>query len=55
MNDDLTDALNPGDKLEQIEKTYEESAEGLYDSYHKQIDGINDEVKNTQPRLTQAL
>lgn len=48
MNDDLADALNPGDKLEQIEKTYEESAEGLYDSYHKQIDGINDEVKNTQ-------
>lgn len=48
MNDDLTEALNPSDKLEQIKKTYEESAEGIYESYQSQIAGINGEVTNTQ-------
>lgn len=48
LNSDLTEALDPSDKLEQIEKTYEESAEGIYESYHNQIDGINGETENTQ-------
>ena len=48
LNEDLADALDPGDKLEQIEKTYEESAEGIYESYNSQIDSINDEAESTQ-------
>lgn len=48
LNSDLTEALDPSDKLEQIEKTYEESAEGIYESYHSQIDSINNEAINTQ-------
>lgn len=48
LNSDLAEALDPGDKLEQIEKTYEESAEGIYESYHSQIDSINNEAINTQ-------
>lgn len=48
LNDDLAEALNPSDKLKQIEKVYEESAEGIYESYHNQIDTINDEAENTQ-------
>ena len=48
LNSDLTEALDPSDKLEQIEKTYEESAEGIYESYHSQIDSINGETENTQ-------
>lgn len=31
MNDDLAEALDPSNKLEQIQKTYEESAEGIYE------------------------
>ena len=48
LNEDLADALDPGDKLEQIEKTYEESAEGIYETYNSQIDSINDEAESTQ-------
>ncbi|MDE7476332.1 MAG: hypothetical protein K2M91_00015 [Lachnospiraceae bacterium] len=48
INEDLTEALDPSDKLEQIQKTYEESAEGIYESYQSQIDGINGEATNTQ-------
>lgn len=48
MNDDLAEALDPSDKLEQIQKTYEESAEGIYESYQNQIDSINGEAVNTQ-------
>ena len=48
LNEDLAQALDPGDKLEQIEKTYEESAEGIYESYNSQIDSINDEAESTQ-------
>lgn len=48
LHDDLGEALDPSDKLEQIEKTYEESAEGIYESYHSQIDSINNEAINTQ-------
>ena len=48
LNEDLAQALDPGDKLEQIEKTYEESAEGIYESYNSQIDSINGEAESTQ-------
>ncbi len=48
LNDDLAEALDPSDKLETIQKTYEESAEGIYESYQNQIDGINGEAINTQ-------
>ena len=44
----LQDALNPPDKQGVIKKEYEESSKQMYDSYQKQIDAINDEVKNTQ-------
>ncbi len=48
LNDSLEETLNPSDKLEQIEKTYEESAEGIYDSYQNQIDSIKGEAENTR-------
>lgn len=48
LNDALGEALNPSDKLGQIEKTYEESAEGIYDSYQNQIDGIKGEAENAK-------
>lgn len=48
LNDSLEEALNPSDKLKQIEKTYEESAKGIYDSYQNQIDGIKGEAENTK-------
>ena len=34
LHDDLGEALDPSDKLEQIEKTYEESAEGILSLIH---------------------
>ena len=48
LNDDLAEALNPSDKLETIQKTYEESAEEIYESYQNQIESINGEATNTQ-------
>lgn len=48
LNDDLAEALDPSDKLETIQKTYEESAEGIYESYQNQIESINGEATNTQ-------
>lgn len=48
LNDDLAEALDPSDKLETIQKTYEESAEGIYESYQNQIKSINGEAINTQ-------
>lgn len=48
LNDDLSEALDPSDKLETIQKTYEESAEGIYESYQNQIESINGEATNTQ-------
>lgn len=48
FNDDLAEALDPSDKLETIQKTYEESAEGIYESYQNQIESINGEAANTQ-------
>ncbi|MCH5257270.1 MAG: hypothetical protein J1D87_08235 [Lachnospiraceae bacterium] len=48
LNDSLEEALNPGDKLEQIERAYEESAKQIYDSYQDQIDGINGDVTSTK-------
>lgn len=48
LNDALEEALNPSDKLGQIEKTYEESAEETYNSYQNQIDSIKGEAENTK-------
>ena len=48
LSDDLEEALNPSDKLDKIQKTYEEAAEGIYESYHNQIDDINEEATDTQ-------
>ena len=48
LNDDLAEALDPSDKLETIQKTYEESAEGIYETYQNQIESINGEADNTQ-------
>lgn len=48
FNDDLAEALDPSDKLETIQKTYEESAEGIYESYQNQIESIHGEAANTQ-------
>ena len=44
----LEEAKNPSDRLEQIEKTFEESSKGIRDSYLGQIDGINGEAENSQ-------
>lgn len=44
----LEEAQNPSDRLEQIEKTFEESSKGIRDSYLGQIDGINGEAENSQ-------
>ncbi len=48
LNASLEEALDPSDKLEQIEKTYEDSAQDIYDSYRKQIDSINGDVTATK-------
>lgn len=48
LNDALEEALNPSDRLEQIQKTYEESAEETYNSYQNQIDSIKGEAENTK-------
>lgn len=39
---------NPGDKLTDIKREYEEASKQMYDSYQDQIDVINDEVKATE-------
>ena len=44
----LEEAKNPSDRLEQIEKTFEESSKGMRDSYLAQIDSINGEAENSQ-------
>ena len=43
----LDEARNPKDKLEIIKAEYEKSAEGIYDSYQRQIDGVKDAIKET--------
>ena len=48
LEKDLDKILNPGDKLDVIEREYEESAKGIYDSYQKQIDGIKNAVTETK-------
>ncbi len=48
LNAALEEAKNPSDRLEQIEKTFEESSKGIRDSYLGQIDGINGEAENSQ-------
>jgi len=48
LEDALGEALNPGDKPGQIEKTYGESAEDIRGSYQNQIDGIKAEAENTK-------
>ncbi len=48
LNAALEEAKNPSGKLEQIEKTFEESSKGIRDSYLGQIDGINGEAENSQ-------
>ena len=48
LNAALEEAQNPSDRLEQIEKTFEESSKGIRDSYLGQIDGINGEAENSQ-------
>ena len=48
LNDRYEESLNPGSKLEQIEKAYEESSEDIYDSYQNQINDIKNDVTSTQ-------
>ena len=40
--------LDPSDKLGQIKKTYEESAQGINESYQNQISSLNGETENTK-------
>ena len=44
----LEEAKNPSDKLETIKKEYEKSAQGIYDSYQKQIEGVKGAVEETK-------
>lgn len=48
LEDNLAEVLNPSDKLQTIDKEYEKAAEGIYNSYQKQIEGIRDVVTETE-------
>lgn len=48
LQSQLDEVINPGNKLDVIEREYEKSAEGIYDSYQKQIDGIENAVTETE-------
>lgn len=45
LEDKLEKALNPGDKVANINREYEEAAEGIYKSYQSQIDNIDTKMK----------
>lgn len=45
LEDQLDKALNPGDKVTNINREYEEAAEGIYKSYQDQIDNIDAKLK----------
>lgn len=45
LEDQLEKALNPGDKVANINREYEEAAEGIYKSYQDQIDNIDARMK----------
>lgn len=45
LEDQLDKALNPGDKVANINREYEEAAEGIDKSYHDQIDNIDAKMK----------
>lgn len=45
LEDQLDKALNPGDKVANINREYEEAAEGIYKSYQDQIDNIDAKMK----------
>lgn len=45
LEDQLEKALNPGDKITNINREYEEAAEGIYKSYQDQIDNIDARMK----------
>lgn len=45
LEDQLEKALNPGDKVTNINREYEEAAEGIYKSYQDQIDNIDARMK----------
>ena len=44
---ELDNVLNPKDKLELIDSEYEKAAEGIYESYQKQIDNVENEITKT--------
>ncbi len=48
LYDQLEKALNPGDKIAVIEREYEEAAEGIYESYQRQIDDIKKSMTDSQ-------
>lgn len=48
LENQLAEAMNPSDKLDTIEREYEEAAEGIYNSYQKQIDGVKSSVEETK-------
>lgn len=45
LEDQLEKALDPGDKVANINREYEEAAEGIYKSYQDQIDNIDARMK----------
>lgn len=45
LENQLEKALNPGDKITNINREYEEAAEGIYKSYQDQIDNIDAKLK----------
>ena len=47
LEEKLDEARNPKDKLEIIEAEYEKSAEGIFDSYDRQIKGVENAIKET--------
>lgn len=48
LEDQLEKALNPGDKIAVINREYEEAAEGIYESYQKQIGDIKRSMADSQ-------
>lgn len=48
LESQLDAALNPGDKLDVINREYEKASKDMYESYQKQIDNITYDVADTE-------
>lgn len=47
LQEDYDNAMNPTDRIGEIERTYEESSKGIYDTYQEQLNSIQEDLESS--------